>query len=930
MTPPTTIVVAMSPASHLGSPSSLQIRASQRQAPGGEHSVASICCYCGTGCGVRVHVRDDKVVSVQGDTSHPSSMGALCSKGTALIDTVRADQTRVLRASMRSERGAARQDVPLDTAYSHVADTFADIITRHGPDAVAFYVSGQLLTEDYAVFNKLARALIGTNNIDTNSRLCMSSAVAGYKQTLGADAPPACYEDLDHADTVIVAGSNMAYAHPVLFRRLMAAKSARTDMKIVVVDPRRTETAAAADLHLAITPGTDVALFHAMLNVMIWEDLLDRDYIDAHTTGFSKLKARVHDFTPQVAQGICGVPAADITQAARWFAQSHAALSLYTMGLNQSSAGTAKNASLIHLHLACGQIGRVGAGPFSLTGQPNAMGGREAGGMATLLPGHREPGNPEHRQEVADLWGVPSLPDTPGAPAVELFERLERGDIKAVWIVATNPAQSMPDQAQVRRALACAEFVVLQDAFAGTETARFADVVLPAATWPEKEGTVTNSERRISRVRAAIAPPGDARPDWELAINVARRLARRIAPQKADLFEYAGPADIFAEHARSTAGRDLDYSALDYARLDVEGPQQWPYVPGRSGSARLYGDGVFPTESGRARFVDVGYVPVAEAISARYPLHLTTGRLRDHWHTLARTALSPALTRHVEEPALGMHPADMARRGLVSGALIKLNSKRGALYLPAVADANLQQGHAFLPMHWGSAFMAGQGINAVTLAAVDPVSFQPELKHCAVEVIPAALPWQAVAWLRGDPALLRHALSAWLARWPYVVLLPVDVGGAGLRIRIAAAQAPASDVLNDLIADLTLTSPDVALDDPARGIFRRILLRDEQPIAYALLGDIRAHDALAAWAAGARPQASLAHVLTGRTHTAPRDAVVCACHNVGADAIDAGIARGLRLDDLKRTLKCGTGCGACVPEIASRIGRATSVRELAQ
>nr|MBF0684171.1 molybdopterin-dependent oxidoreductase [Pseudomonas sp.] len=542
--------------------------------------VSSVCCYCGTGCGVRVHTGGGRVIAVSGDESHPSSRGRLCSKGMALADTVRRDTARVLSARVRPARGQVLADVPLPQALDTVATRLAVIIRDHGPDAVGFYLSGQLLTEDYAVFNKLARGLVGTNNIDTNSRLCMSSAVTGYKQTLGADAPPACYDDLELADTVLIAGSNMAFAHPVLFRRLEAAKAARPQTRIVAVDPRRTDTTSLADLHLPILPGTDVALFHAMLNVMVWEGLVDDAYIERHTEGFAALKARVHEFTPRAAQDVCGVPAQDIITAARWFGQAGAALSLYTMGLNQSSSGTAKNAALIHLHLATGQIGKPGAGPFSLTGQPNAMGGREAGGMATLLPGHREPQNAEHRQEVAALWGVDRLPDTPGLPALDMFDAVLDGRIKALWIAATNPAQSLPDQARVRAALEKAELVIVQEAFAGTETLAYADIVLPAATWPEKDGTVTNSERRISRVRAAVPPPGDAQPDWRLACAVAQRLARHIAPGKAALFDYVDESAVFAEHARTTAGRDLDYSGLDYQVLERSGPQQWPFPPG--------------------------------------------------------------------------------------------------------------------------------------------------------------------------------------------------------------------------------------------------------------------------------------------------------------------------------------------------------------
>ncbi|OZI30640.1 nitrate reductase [Bordetella genomosp. 10] len=885
-------------------------------------TTATICCYCGTGCGVRVHTEAGRVTGVSGDDDHPSSLGKLCSKGRALADTVRDDGARVLRAQWREHRDAPRRELALDDALDVAAARLAEIIGRHGPDAVAFYLSGQLLTEDYAVFNKLARALVGTNNVDTNSRLCMSSAVAGYKQTLGADAPPACYEDLGLADTVLIAGSNAAHAHPILFRRLEAAKQARPDMKIILVDPRRTDTAELADLHLPILPGSDVALFHAMLHAMQDEGLLDQAFIARHTTGFAALRERIAACPPAVAQDLCGVPAADIVTAARWFGRAGAALSLYTMGLNQSSSGTAKNAALIHLHLATGQIGKPGAGPFSLTGQPNAMGGREAGGMATLLPGHRDPADAAHRAEVAALWGVPRLPERPGLPAVEMFDALLDGRIKAIWIAATNPAQSLPDQARVRAALARAELVIVQEAFAGVETLDYADLVLPAATWPEKEGTVTNSERRISRVRAAIAAPGDAQPDWRLAAGVARRLAARIAPARAALFDYPGEAAVFAEHAATTAGRDLDYSALTYRILDEQGPQQWPYRPGLPPSRRLYADGVFATADGRARFVDVAYTPVAEPVTAEYPLRLTTGRLRDHWHTMARTALSPSLVRHVEAPWLSLHPDDMEELGLAENALATVRSRRGEIVLPARADASLRRGQAWLPMHWGSAFMAGEGVNALTNPARDPVSRQPELKHCAIAVAPAALPWQAAGWVRGDAAALRRALAPWLRRFPYAVLLPSAIAGGGLGMAIAAARAPETDLLATLYEELGL-GPDASAvyDDPARGKLRRVALDQGRPRAFFLAGDLLAHDALAAWADGGDAPASLARLLLGQTGTAaaPRARTICVCVGVTDRAIAAGIAGGLDLDGLKQTLGCATGCGSCAPEISRMI-----------
>ncbi|SAI65697.1 nitrate reductase%2C catalytic subunit [Bordetella ansorpii] len=884
------------------------------------HTVSSVCCYCGTGCGVRVQASGDQVLSVTGDPDHPSNQGRLCSKGRTLADTVRRDAARVREAEWRPRRDAARAPLALDDALELAAERLAGTIRRHGPHAVGFYLSGQLLTEDYAVFNKLARALVGTNNIDTNSRLCMSSAVSGYKRTLGADAPPACYDDLDSADLVLIAGSNMAYAHPVLFRRLEAAKAARPDMKVVVVDPRRTDTAGIADLHLAIAPGSDVALFLAMLNVMEREDLIDRGYIARHTQGFDALRARIGAYPPQVAQALCGVPASDIEQAARWFGQAGAALSMYTMGLNQSANGTAKNAALIHLHLATGQIGRPGAGPFSLTGQPNAMGGREAGGMATILPGHRDPADAAHRAEVAAAWGVPALPDTPGLPALHMFDAVLEGRVKVLWIAATNPAQSLPDQARVRQALRAAEFVIVQEAFANTETLAYADLVLPAATWPEKNGSVTNSERRISRVRAAIAPPGSAQPDWRLACGVARRLAARIAPHKAALFDYADEAAVFAEHAGLTAGRDLDYSAVDYAALE-QGPRQWP-VRGGHDTARLYADGRFPTPDGRARFIDVDHVPVADPVDGDFPLWLTTGRLRDHWHTMARTGLSATLVRHVEEPWISLHPQEMAGLGLAEDALVRVRSRRGAVVLPARADEGLEPGRAFLPMHWGSGFMAGDGVNALTPPACDPVSHQPELKHSAVDVAAAPLPWQAMAWLRGDAAALRQALAPWLARFPYAVLLPSALGGGGLRLRLAAEAAPAADVLDALARALRLDRPAAAFDDPARGVLRRAGLDDaRRPDAFLLAGDTRAQAGMLAWADGGEAPAGLARLLMGRGGAAKRARTVCACMGVTDAAIESGIAAGLDLAGLKTQLGCGTGCGSCVPEIRDMLRR---------
>ncbi|MFT5961223.1 MAG: assimilatory nitrate reductase catalytic subunit, partial [Burkholderiaceae bacterium] len=465
---------------------------------GERRETKSTCCYCGVGCGVLIETTGMQITGVRGDPDHPANFGRLCTKGSTLALSAQPllqQQARALVPEMRSDRSVPRVAASWDATLDAMAQKFADTIRIHGPDSVGFYISGQLLTEDYYVFNKLAKGLIGTNNVDTNSRLCMSSAVAGYKQTLGADAPPACYEDIEQAELIFIVGSNMAYAHPVLYRRLEEARKHNPQMKVIVADPRRTDTARDADLFLQILPGTDVALFNGMLHLCLWEELTDTAFIDAHTDGFAELKRTVRDYTPKFVANICGISEADLVTAARWFGESKAALSLYCQGLNQSASGTAKNAALINLHLATRQIGKPGAGPFSLTGQPNAMGGREVGGMANLLSAHRDLGNPVHRAEVAALWGIDDVPATPGKTAVELFEAVRSGQIKLLWIACTNPAQSMPDQKLVREALVNAELVILQEAYATTATAPYADVLLPATSWGEKEGTVTNSER---------------------------------------------------------------------------------------------------------------------------------------------------------------------------------------------------------------------------------------------------------------------------------------------------------------------------------------------------------------------------------------------------------------------------------------------------
>ncbi|WP_417779618.1 molybdopterin-dependent oxidoreductase [Stutzerimonas xanthomarina] len=884
-------------------------------------TTASTCCYCGVGCGVLIEHDGERVLDVTGDPSHPANHGKLCSKGSTLHLTGDLD-ARALYPELRLGKGLARARTSWDSALDHAANMFAKTIAEYGPDSVAFYISGQLLTEDYYAFNKLARALVGTNNIDSNSRLCMSSAVVGYKRSLGADAPPCSYEDIEQSDCVLIVGSNMAYAHPVLYRRLEEAKAKRPEMRIIVVDPRRTDTAELADQHLAILPGTDVALFHGILHLLLREGWIDRDFIEAHTDGFEDLKRLVRDYSPALVADLCGISVAELQDCARTIGSAPSFLSLWCMGVNQSTAGSAKNSALINLHLATGQIGKPGAGPFSLTGQPNAMGGRETGSLSNLLPGHREAGNAEHRAEVADYWGVPALPDTAGLSAIELFEAVRSCKIKALWIACTNPAQSMPDQERVHEALAGCPFVVVQEAFSTTETCHYADLLLPAASWGEKEGTVTNSERRVSHVRPAIAAPGEARPDWSITCDFARRLEKLIRPGEPSLFDFTNPAALFEEYKLLTQGRDLDLSGLSHVVLDRLGPQQWPFpAAARQGTPRLYEDGVFPTDNGRARFLAEQYQAPQEKREARFPLTLNTGRLRDHWHGMSRTGTAARLFGHVEEALLSMNGDDMRRRRLLDGQLVKVRSRRGELLLPVHKDDSLRPGQAFLPMHWGDRFLKGLGVNSLTLPAFDPISKQPELKHAGVEVEKVELPWQFFALVEGSVQKRFEALRPLFEGFAYASFSLTGRERPALVIRAACNEPPSRTQLAKLEQLLGLDEgPVLVYDDPRRSVGKRVRIEHGRIVALSLSGETAARDWLKQlWHDGKADQA-LRPWLLAPLSTPPGGNVrsaktLCNCMNVSQDAICSGIERGLDLNGLKRELGCGTSCGSCVPEI---------------
>jgi assimilatory nitrate reductase catalytic subunit len=900
----------------------------------------STCPYCGVGCGVVIEHDGTQITGVRGDPGHPANFGRLCTKGSNLHLTatpVVIQHQRLREPQRRAERGGQPEVVSWDTANREIADKLLAIRAAHGPESIGVYISGQLLTEDYHAFNKLARAVIGTPHIDSNSRLCMSSAVVGYKQSLGADAPPCSYEDIELADCILISGANPAWAHPVLFRRLEAARAAKPAHKLIVIDPRRTETAELADLHLQIHPGTDVALCHGLLHAVIARGWTAGDFIAESTAGFDTLKALVSDWTPARAAKVCGVKEADLWQAAEWFATSPSSLSLYCQGLNQSSSGTAKNTALINLHLATGQIGKPGAGPFSLTGQPNAMGGRESGGMATLLPGHRDPGQAVDWAEIESLWGVRELPGKRGHTAVEMFEAAARGEIKALWIACTNPAQSMPDQAIVRQALERCELIILQEAFAHTATARYADYLLPGATWGEKEGTVTNSERRISRVRAAVPAAAESRPDWQIARDIAALIDAGLGREPCITAITA--EDLWLEHRSATRGRDLDITGLSWATLDTDGPQQWPYVSGPT--ARLYTDGRFATADGRARFITRPYQATAETATPNRPFALTTGRMRDQWHGMSRSGSVPRLFAHEGRPLVRINPGDATSHQLSEGALVHVRSSRGEVVLPLKLDANVAPAGADIAMHWGDEFIGAQlGVNAVTQAAFCPDSKQPELKFSAVAIEPAHLPWRlsACAWVAPeDGPRLREQLRALMPHFGYAHCLPEPGKGAqvGWAFEAASAEVPTPALVDELAAVLGLTGPALLrYTDARRGRLRLLQLGQNfdggDPLAAPLQALLRVgqHDE-GAWLVGLwrerRAAAAVGRWLLSpdappaNPGTAPSPQV-CNCFDVREDVIRFTLTRcsgtpAERLAWLQGEQRCGTQCGSCLPSL---------------
>jgi assimilatory nitrate reductase catalytic subunit len=874
----------------------------------GAGATRTTCPYCGVGCGILARPRPDGTAEIAGDPEHPANFGRLCSKGAALGETLSLDD-RLLHPLVHGTPAT------WDHALDLVAEKFSAAIAEHGPDSVAFYLSGQLLTEDYYVANKLMKGFIGSANVDTNSRLCMASSVAGHKRAFGADTVPGTYEDLELAELVVLVGSNLAWCHPVLYQRLAAAQEAR-GIKVVVIDPRETATCEIADLHLAIAPGADVALFNGLLAHLVAGGRLDADYVARYTRDLPAALAAASAMSLAEIAATTSLRASDIADFYELFAGTERVVTVYSQGVNQSSAGTDKVNAILNCHLATGRIGRPGMGPFSVTGQPNAMGGREVGGLANMLAAHMELESAEHRRLIRTFWKSPTIAERPGLKAIDLFRAVENGRIKALWIMATNPVVSLPEADRVRAAIASCPFVVVSDVSSHTDTTPLAHVLLPAAAWGEKDGTVTNSERRISRQRAFLPLPGEARPDWWQMAEVAKRMGFGAA------FAYGHPAEIFAEYAwltgfRNGGTRDLDISGtaeLSRAGYDALSPFQWPRPAGSGpGATRFFAKGGFFTSDRRARFVPTPFRGLAQETTSRTPLRLNTGRIRDQWHTMTRTAKSPRLMGHAPEPFVEIHPADAASHNIAHGALAELASPSGTIVCRTVVTDRQRAGSLFAPMHWTSQIASRARVGTLIAAATDPVSGQPELKGTPVAITPFEAPWQGFAVTRRLPDTRD---CAYFAR---------AVVNGGFRTELALREPPQS--WDDLAQRLLIGSDTanielLAYQDSATGQYRFAAFNGDRLVGALFI----ARGALScgrAWIAAqllepVSPSARL-QLLAGRPGAERQDRgpIVCACFEVGSNEIAEAITKhgATTIAAVGARVRAGTNCGSCRAEI---------------
>jgi assimilatory nitrate reductase catalytic subunit len=882
------------------------------------------CPYCGVGCGVLATPDTSGGAAISGDPEHPANLGRLCSKGSALGETLGLED-RLLYPMIRCSKGTMEQ-VAWSDALDHVAHRFAHIIARDGPGAVAFYLSGQLLTEDYYVANKLMKGFIGSANVDTNSRLCMASSVAGHRRAFGADTVPGCYEDLDEADLLVLVGSNAAWCHPVLFQRMLANKQ-RRGARMVVIDPRRTDTAGDADLFLGLKPGTDTALFSGLLVQLADTGALDQDYIAEHTSGFEDALARARSIAGSIAATALatGLSEQDVATFFQMFGNTPRVVTLYSQGVNQSAQGTDKVNAIINCHLATGRIGKPGASPFSLTGQPNAMGGREVGGLANQLAAHMG-FTPPDIDRVRRFWKAPRIATHEGLKAVQMFEAIARGEIKALWVMGSNPAVSLPDADTARAALKKLElFVVSENVRCNDTVSTGAHVLLPAQAWGEKSGTVTNSERRISRQRAFLNPPGEARPDWWIVTEVAKRLGFGAG------FDFDSAADVFREHAglsafENSGGRDFDIGALkslsDEA-FDAMAPVLWPMRLGDlQPQARFFADGGFFSNDHKARFVAPEVPALRTETTAGRPLRLNTGRIRDQWHTMTRSGLSPRLGQHLPEPFIEIHPDDALRAGVDDDGFARVVTDYGQCILKVVVSERQQRGMLFAPIHWSEQTASSARVGALVAPFTDPFSGQPENKATPASIAPYEYVFRGFALSRAPLQLPDHA---WWAR-------VAVTGGHGYLFAdnadLASWQSWLRSVAGDDFAEYR---------DFGGGVYRAASFADDHIDSCLFVGP--AHDAgdwdvvKRLFAADALSDDQRRMLLSGQSTDGLASAgpVVCACFGVGRTAILAAIGEGARTSaEIGLKLKAGTNCGSCIPELKRLIARAELVPADAQ
>ncbi|MDY7578826.1 molybdopterin-dependent oxidoreductase [Herbaspirillum sp. RTI4] len=891
-------------------------------------STLTTCPYCGVGCGVRATVLEDGKVGIEGDVSHPANAGRLCVKGSALNETVDLDG-RLLYPQMRV--GGVMQRTGWDFALDTVASGLKEIIAQHGPDAVALYVSGQLLTEDYYIANKLMKGYVGSANIDTNSRLCMSSAVAGHKRAFGEDLVPVSYDDLELADMIVLVGSNTAWCHPILFQRIVQMRKTRPEVKLVVIDPRRTATCELADLHLPVKSGTDVWLFNGLLSYLARHGAADKGFIAQHTNGFdAALAAAEIDCADTAAVArICQIAEADLLDFYQQFCATQKVITAFSQGVNQSSSGTDKVNSIINCHLLTGRIGAAGMGPFSITGQPNAMGGREVGGLANMLAAHMELDNAGHRETVQTFWESPAMADRAGLKAIDLFQAIEAGRVKAVWIIATNPLVSLPDAYQVRRALEKCELVVVSDIIERTDTNAFAHVLLPALGWGEKDGTVTNSERRISRQRAFLPAPGEARADWQILCQVAQRMGFRG-------FEFDAVHQVFDEHARLSAFRNGDaegndagvptyprvfnlggLSGLDQQQFDALPPIQWPVLSAASGlvsgTPRLFGDQRFAHADGRARFIATPPRAPGHLPDTAHPLILNTGRVRDQWHTMTRTGKSPKLADHVPESFVDMHPQDALLYGVREGGLARVSSQWGEIVVRVQHGGGIARGNVFVPIHWNNQSASDARVGALVNPVQDPVSGQPEFKHTPVRVEDFPVSWHGFV-------LSRRTINLdGVTHWTRIQ------GREFVRYELAGRNVmqDQGQWVRDL---LDITDPDadwLEYADTTAGVYRAAHLVDDRIDTCVFLSP-RPDLPSRAWLAGLFAKELLEDVdrvglLLGQPIEKGIDVgpTICSCFGVGRNTI-CDVIREKKLTTVTQVTACvkaGGNCGSCVPEI---------------